>query len=193
MSNWRIFNINALISKVVNKSFQFSSTSVSISMNEYCSELDSGMDCLITHDYDKGVNVTGYDPTQDSVKNLKVGIVALAYGCSHTGEASIFKINQGIHVETMNNNLIYHMQLIMNDIKVDDCLKFLIDNPSDNVNSIVIPREGEDEYSIPLSLHGVTSYFLTRKPTMDQWDDAKSHCINLTHDTHKWELNPNKF
>ena len=169
-------------------------------MNESRSELDShadtsivGINFLITHDYDKHVNVTGYDPTQGSVNNLKVVSAALAYDCPHTGEVYIFKLNQAISVPTMNNNLVCPMQLRMNDIKIFDCPKFLIDNPSDHEHSIVIPREDEDDYSIPLSLHGVTSYFPTRKPTMAEWDDAKSHCIELTYDTPEWEPHSNTF
>ena len=55
-------------------------------INESRSELDShadtsvvGMNCLITHNYDKTVIVTRFDPSQGSVKDLKVVSAALAY------------------------------------------------------------------------------------------------------------------
>ena len=88
-----------------------------------------------------------------------------------------------MHVEIMNNILVCPMQLRMNDIKVFDCPKFLIDNPSDHDHTIVIPREDEDDLSIPLSLYGVTSYFPTRKPTMTEYDTSSDHHIDITYDT----------
>ena len=85
-SHRRVFNINSLISHVVEQPYKISSTNLSLSINQSRSELNShadtsvvGMNCLITHDYDKTVNVTGFDPSQGIVKDLKVVSAALAY------------------------------------------------------------------------------------------------------------------
>ena len=141
------------------------------------------MNCLITHEYDKTVNVTGFDPSQGSVKDLKVVSAALAYDCPLTGEVLIFKLNQAIHIDSMNNNLLCPMQLRMNDVKVFDCPKFLIENPNEYDHTIIIPGVDNEEYSIPLSLNGVTSYFPTRKPSMAEYNEASDHHIDLTYGT----------
>lgn len=84
ISNRRIVNINDLISGVVYTLFQYSSTYVSISMNESRPRSNShvdtsvvGMNCLISHDNDKRVNTTYYDSTQCIIKNLQVVSVDL--------------------------------------------------------------------------------------------------------------------
>ena len=69
----------------------------------------------------------------------------------------IFKLNQAIYIESINDNLICPMQLRLNDVQVFDCSKFLIDNPNEYGHTIIIPGVDDEEYSIPLSLIGVTS------------------------------------
>lgn len=44
------------------------------------------MSYLITHDYDKHFNVTGYDPAQGCVEDIKAVSVDLAYVCLYTGK-----------------------------------------------------------------------------------------------------------
>eukprot|EP00978_Attheya_sp_CCMP212_P004011 scaffold8553_cov56-Attheya_sp.AAC.1 len=63
------------------------------------------------------------------------------------------------------------MQLRMNDVRIDECPKFLHPNPTDITHAIKFPGVGgEDDYVMPLALHGVTSYFPTRKPTEVEWN-----------------------
>lgn len=88
----RGFNINTLNRHVVKESFQLSSTTFSVTINGCCSELDSHADtsvdcmsCLIVHDYDKCVDVTGYNPRQGRFSAV------LADEFPHTGEVCIIK------------------------------------------------------------------------------------------------------
>ena len=105
----------------------------------------------------------------------------------------IFKLNQAIHIDSMNNNLLCPMQLRMNDVKVFDCPKRLIENPNEYDHTIIIPGVDNEEYSIPLSLHGVTSYFPTRKPTMAEYNESSDHHIDLTYDTPEWQPHSETF
>lgn len=52
-----------------------------------------------------------------------------------------------------------------NDIGVCDCPKSLIENSSGDMRIIVIPHEDDVDITVIVSLSGVTSYFLARKPT----------------------------
>ena len=137
-------------------------------MSQHRTELDShadtctvGKNSLITHVHNRQVNVHAYDPSLGSQQDMSIVNAAVAYDCPHTGEVLIFKINQAIHIESMSNNLLCVMQLRMNDVKVFDCPKFLTENPDAQTHSIPIPSTEGDELAIavPLSLHGVTSYF----------------------------------
>ncbi len=95
---------------------------------------------------------------------MQIVNAVLAYDCPLTGEVLIFNVNQAIHINSMESNLLCVMQLRTNDVKVFDCPKFLTDSPNAATRSIIIsPNEGDTcNLSIPLSLRGVTS-FLTQE------------------------------
>ena len=186
-----------LISKLSKKlTFQLSATVRGLISVDSRTELDShadtcvvGKHCLVTHEYDRFVSVTGYDPSQGKVKDLKIVSAALAYDCPNTGQVLIIKINQAIYMKNLVNNLLCPMQIRMNDIKVFDCPKFLIEKPDQLKHTITIPGAHGEDYMIPLSLHGVTSYFPTRKPTQDEYDkaDYDGSIIELTYDSPEWD------
>ena len=48
-----------------------------------------GKNCLIVNEYDRWVTVTGYDPQQGCVKDLRVVAVVLAHDCPKSGEVKI--------------------------------------------------------------------------------------------------------
>ena len=49
---------------------------------------------------------------------------APAYNDQATGKTTILFVHQAIHVPTMESNLLFPMQVWMNDVKVDKTLKF---------------------------------------------------------------------
>ena len=60
---------------------------------------DVGKNCLIVHEYNRWVTVTGYDPQLGCVKDLKVVAAIIAYDCHKTGEVIIIRINQAIYIK----------------------------------------------------------------------------------------------
>jgi hypothetical protein len=135
-------------------------------------EIDNHADtCLVGRNahvfqhFDRQVNLTGYDPSLGTVKNQDIVSAALAYDDPATGEVMILVLHQVIHVPALTHNLICPMQMWMNGVSLDECPKFLTDNPLDNTHAMAIPSK-DGAYLISLSLHGVTSYFPTRKPTI---------------------------
>jgi hypothetical protein len=62
------------------------------------------------------------------------------------------------------------MQLRLNDVTVNDIPRFLTEKPTPLTHALVIPTDDFDyPYVIPMSLHGVSSTFPTRKPTMEEY------------------------
>ena len=61
-----------------------------------------------------------------------------------------------------------HMRIY--GVKVNDIPKYLTDNPTDQTHSIVM-REKLETLLIPLHLHGVTSYFTSKKPTTEEYNN----------------------
>ena len=62
-------------------------------------------------------------------------------------------------------------------------------DPSDreeHQHTIVIPTPEHDDYVIPLELHGIISYFPTRRPSLSKFDEATDR-YELTYETPQWD------
>ena len=160
-------------------------------IGESRSELDShaevtcvGKNVLIISDYDRPVDVTGYDPDGPK-KEARTVSAALAYIDPATGKLRILVLHQAIYIPTLEHNLLSTMQMRMNDIIVNDVPKHLtpIENLSDRTHALVVPRDdGGDDDIIPLALHRVNSYFPTRKPTRREYEECDDR-LELTFET----------
>ena len=93
-----------------------------------------------------------------------------AYDNPTSGKTVIIVIHQAIHVPMMECDLICPMQVRMNDVKLDDEPKFLTDDPTNESHAISSEDDIGTLISITLELKVVTSYSLTRKPTMHEFD-----------------------
>jgi hypothetical protein len=73
----------------------------------------------------------------------------------------------------------------LNDVEVDDKLKFLTDKPTECDHAIcVVNHETKKELVIPLMIRGVMLTFPTRKPTQDKYDTCTK--FELTYDGPKY-------
>eukprot|EP00978_Attheya_sp_CCMP212_P048981 scaffold599524_cov63-Attheya_sp.AAC.1 len=113
-------------------------------------------ECLVFHDIEIPVNVSGFDSSLGTVNDRSVVSAALAYDDPTTGEVIILVIHQAIYIPTMDHKLVCPMQLRMNEVMMDDCPNVLHSDPMDEMNAIKLPgMDKEDDYLIPLSLQGV--------------------------------------
>ena len=87
------------------------------------------------------------------------------------GEVFMIEIYQAILIDDLQNNLLCPMQMSMYDVKVNKIAKYVTDNPTDQTHSIVMHGKGET-LLIPLHLHGVTSYFTSRNPNMEDYNNC---------------------
>ena len=103
---------------------------------------------------------------------MKTVSSALAYDDQANGKTTILVVHHVIHMPTMESNLLCPMHVWMNDVKVDETLKFLTENPTDMTHAISGKDADGIQVTIRLSLKGVTSYFLTRKPTEEEFNSC---------------------
>jgi hypothetical protein len=130
-----------------------------------------GNNTLVIHNYDKLVNVVGYNPRGPVTHSLHTISGALAYDCPDSGETFILIVHQAIHNPKLEHNLLSPFQMWLNDVIVSDMLKFMTEMPTEKDHAIVvIDPDSNDELIIPLSVHGVTSTFLTRKLMIDEYN-----------------------
>ncbi len=129
-----------------------------------------GSNALITHDFDRPINVTGYTLQGPVNSNLRTVSAALAYDDATTGESVILVIHQAVYIPNLNHNLLSTMQLRLNDVTVNDVPRFLTEKPTPLTHALAIPTDDfANPYVIPMSLHGVSSTFPTRKPTVEEY------------------------
>jgi hypothetical protein len=100
----------------------------------------------------------GYDPKGPISRELCTITRALAYDCPNTGETFILIVNQVIHNPKLAHNLLSPIQMWLNDVEVNNKLKFLTDQPTEcDHATCVVNHETNEELVIPLVIRGVTS------------------------------------
>ena len=72
----------------------------------------------------------------------------------------------------MANTLLCPIQVWVNDIELLDTLMILTENPTSKRHAIGAEDTEGQEIIIPLSLQGVTLYFLACKPTPDEFNSC---------------------
>ena len=90
------------------------------------------------------------------MKNVHIVTAALAYDDPTSGKVIILNVHQAVHIPSMENDLLCPMQMRLANVVVNDCPKFVHENPTDATHSIIIKATAYDEeLVIPLSLQGV--------------------------------------
>ena len=120
-----------------------------MSVDKSVTDLDShpnqcavGVNPLVVHDYDRPINVSGYNPSGPVAKDLKTVLAVLAYDDPVSGETLILMVHQAILIPDISHNLLSPMQLRFNDVIVNDVPRFLTEkNMTDQTHSSVIPIE----------------------------------------------------
>jgi hypothetical protein len=166
-------------------------------------ELDSHADttvigdttALVIQDFDRPVRVHGYDQSVAQREACKTVTGVMAYDHPSTGVTYFLIFHQAILIPCMKVSLISPMQLRDNDLSVNDEPKSMALIPTDEHHCVTIPRNGDvDDLKIPLSLHGVTSYFNTRKPTRQEFEQSDLDLrIEMTYEFPDWDPSDDRF
>lgn len=147
-------------------------------LDSHADQCAVGHNSLIVHDYDRPINVSGYDPSGPIAKDLRTVSAALAYDDPVSGETVILLVHQAIYIPELSHNLLSPMQVRLNDVIVNETPRFLTEHPDEFTHSLLIPDGTLDRpYVIPLSLHGVTSTFPTRRPTTEEYESLPHLCL----------------
>ena len=94
-----------------------------------------GQHTLIMHNFNRPVNVVGYDPSKGIMTpNCRTVLSAVAYDCPMTGDVYTIEIHLAIFIDHLRNNLLCTMYMMMYDVKVNDITKYLTENPTDQTH-----------------------------------------------------------
>ena len=108
-----------------------------------------GRDALIILNYDRPVDVEGYDPTLGKQRFDTVSGV-VAYNHPQTGEVFHLVINQAIHIPHLDHHLLCPMQCRVNDVTVGKTPKFLVPNPTDKTHALTITDDDDRSQAVLL-------------------------------------------
>ena len=151
-----------------------------------------GNNALVVFDFDKPVNIVGFDPRGPMTTALRTVTGALAYDCPNTGDTYILVVHQSIHNPQLDHNLLSPLQMRLNDVIVNDIPKFLTETPTELDHAIIVNNvETNDQLVIPLAIRGVTSTFPTRKPTMEEYNTCPQ--FELTYDSPEYEPSDDRY
>jgi hypothetical protein len=133
-----------------------------------------------------------------NVANIKARTVTavVAYDDPVSGETILLIINQAIYIPTLEHNLLCPMQMRLKDVLVSEIPKFLSSSqPQVYTHTTLRVREVKtrDQYLIPLSLEGVTSYFPTRKPNVVDYESETNSKYELTFESPEWDPHLTQF
>jgi hypothetical protein len=137
------------------------------------SELDShadtcvaGANCVALEETYQTVDVSGFSEQLETLKNVPIVTAATAYDDPNTGITYILIMGQAIYMgDTLQHSLICPNQLRARGVIVEDRPQHLSTKSNPSSHSIYDPDE---DFRLPLSLKGVTSYFTSRTPTSQE-------------------------
>jgi hypothetical protein len=135
-----------------------------------------GMEVITFQDFERPVNVSGYDPKGPVYMALKTVSAGMAYDEPGSGKVVILILHQEINLPHLPHNLLNPMQMRLNDVVVNETPRFHCAHPTNLSHTINVKGENmNDELVIPLDFRGVVSCFTTRKPTQEEFDTCNRY------------------
>ena len=90
---------------------------------------------LIIHDYDRPVQVHGYDEGVGEIEACRTVSAVIVYDHTESRETYMLVLHQAILIPQMENNILCPLQMRKNDVRVNDEQKFMAPTPTE----IIIP------------------------------------------------------
>jgi hypothetical protein len=158
-------------------------------------ELDShaytsvaGPNCVVLENTKQVVNVSAFSEQLETMQGIPIVTAATAVDDPATGITTILIIGQALYLEDkVNNTLLCPNQLRAYGINVDDTPIHLAPKDKPSTHSIHSPDEN---FTIPLYLKGVFSYFPSRTPMIEELETCQR--IQLT-DEFEWNPHSDGF
>jgi hypothetical protein len=130
----------------------------------------------------------GYDESLGSETYQTLRIV-VAYDDPQTGRTLHLINNQAIHIPHLDHHLLFPIQCRVNDMIVNNLLKFLAADPTDQTHALTLtnPNNFSQPVILPLILKGVTSVLNMRTTTIDEFNSHDHLRLHLTSETLTWD------
>ena len=141
-----------------------------------------GYNSHIHQDSGKRINISAFTAAVGKLKDIPIVDAMILYECPYTSKSIILVINNALYVKENRDNLITPFLVREAGIQLNETPKIQCDDPSIDDHSLYIK---EMNIRIHLHLHGIVSYFTTRKPTQDEIHSLP--WVHLTPDAPEWD------
>jgi hypothetical protein len=154
------------------------------------SEMDShadtccvGDNALALYYHNRTVSVSPFLDTFGTVDSIPIVTAAIAYDEPIHAQTFILIIHQALYFgDKLVHNLINPFQCRLNEVTINECPPVLTHMPKDEAHSIIFHKE---QVKIPLRHNGIVSYFESRRPTLQEYQDCFH--LQLTPDEPEWD------
>ena len=149
-------------------------------------ELGSHADTCVFGKHCHTLDVTGVHSSMNTLKNVCIACVCVAYDCVNTMNTCILVFDQYLFIPSLDVNLLCVDQLRENDIKVNDIhlIRLREEERTNESHSIMCTDTG---LHIPLEFNKPISYFKCRVPTLDEVnDETQNTTVHMTSSI-EWE------
>jgi hypothetical protein len=134
------------------------------------------------------VDISAFSEHLDTLKGVPIVTAVTAFDDPNDRTTYILILGQAIYMgDKMNHSLICPNQLRARGLIVEDCPQHLSPRDRPSTHSIYDP---DNNFRIPLSLKGVTSYFTTRTPTPLEIESCKWIILS---DERNWDPHSEAF
>ena len=151
-----------------------------------------GDDVLITHDTGKSANVGPFSEQLGKIKDVPIIDCVVAHDCTYSGKTYYLAMYNALYIPSMKENLIPPFVIRRQGNIVNDIPKIQVLNPTEEDHCLILDHS---RVKIPLKLDGITSFFHTRKPRMDEYQQAMAsdQIIDLNVNESDWNPQDHQF
>ena len=134
-------------------------------------------------------SVSPFTTAYNALEDIPIFDAAIAYDCLYIGQTYILVCCNALHITSIVHNLIPPSIMREANIVVSEVPKIQTKNPDASDHSIWFP---EVNFRIQLSLRGIFSYFLSRKPTIEELRTS-DNILMLTPEGHSWNPHSDSY
>ena len=149
---------------------------------------------LPINDFWRSVDVSGWYASAGSGDCPTISR-SIAYDHPINRQVYMLVFHQAIQCPSLTSHSMCPMQIRMSGVIINDLPKFLAEDPDENTHAIRVdyPLNPNEPLVIPLSLKGITVYFLSSKPKAGEYEDELIPRIDLTSKAPVWEPSETSF
>ena len=141
-----------------------------------------GYNSYIYRQSGKTTNVRAFTTAVGGLSGIPIVDAMVYYECPYTGKEVILVINNALYVKQNQDNLLTPFLVREAGHYIDETPKIHKRFPSVDDHVIQLDEVG---IKIHLNLHGIVTYFTTRKPTLDEIESLPR--VHLTPDMPEWD------